>query len=65
MKYFIILELTWQKRIDIFGFVWFHFYNMVLWAKKLKKNEGIDENCINTFTTLNLGLIANVKELFC
>ena len=31
---------------------------------KTHKNEGIKENCITTFNTLNMGLFANVKILF-
>ena len=37
---------------------------MFLWARKLKKKEGTNENYKTTFNTLNLGLFANVKKLF-
>ena len=32
-------------------------------SRKLKKNEGIEGNCVTTYNTLNLGLsVANVKK---
>ena len=40
--------------------------NVFLWAEKLKKKkkEGIEENCLTKFETLNLGLFADGKKLF-
>ena len=37
---------------------------MFLWARKLKKKEGIEEKCKTTFNTLHLGLFTNVKNYF-
>ena len=34
---------------------------MFLWKRKLKKNQGIKENCITTFDTLNWGLFEKIK----
>ena len=35
---------------------------MLLWARKLEEKEGIKENYITTFNTLNWGLFANIKN---
>ena len=36
--------------------------NMFLLARKLKKNEGIEENCMTTLNASNLGLFATLKK---
>ena len=47
----------------IFDFCSYKTYrNMLLWARKLEKKEGIKENYITTFNTLNWGLFANIKN---
>ena len=37
--------------------------NIFLWARKLKKKEGIEVNYLTTFKTVDLGLLVNLKKI--
>lgn len=37
---------------------------MFSWARKLMKNEGIEENYKTAFHNLNLGLYVSIEKLF-